>query len=325
MGLLAGVSTPPISDWYRAQPALQLVRTAESHSYSTGRSVVVADINSRVDYSHPALVGHLTSGYDFVETKASGNVALNQSSAGFLDQSSAGFLDQSSAGFLDQNGVSILNQSSAGFLDGHGPAYSHGTLCAGLISVVAPDAMIMPLRAFDDDGSADMFTLARAIRYAAQNGAQVINMSFGTTGYSKAMKDSVDFAVYRGVVLVASAGNNNTAVAQYPAAYAGVAGAAATDLLDRKASFSNYGSFVYVAAPGVNVISAYPDNQYAIVSGTSFSAPIVAGEAALVRSLRATGVTSTVGTSSTNINSQNPGYAGQLGYGRVDALRATSQ
>src|SRR5207249_9335265 len=134
------------------------------------------DINSRVDYGHPALLGRLTSGYDFVANTPSSTTTLNQSSAGFLDdqssagflddQSSAGFLDQSTAGFLDSMGVSILNdQSSAGFLDGSNPAYSHGTLCSGVIAAVAPDSMIMPLRAFDDNGTADTFTLAKAVRY----------------------------------------------------------------------------------------------------------------------------------------------------------------
>lgn len=323
------------SDWYKYQPSMMLIQSNAAQSYSTGRGVVVADINSQVDHGHPGLVGHLTSGYDFVANRSTSATALNQSSAGFLDdqssagflddQSSAGFLDdQSSAGFLDSLGVGFLNdQSSAGFLDGSNPAYSHGTLCAGVIAAIAPDATIMPLRAFDDNGTADTFTLAKAVRYAAQHGAQVLNMSFGTLTDVKVLREAVQFAQQSNVILVASAGNNNTASPQYPASYTGVLGSAATDLLDVKAWFSNYGSTnVYVDAPGVNIISTYPNGRYSVVSGTSFSSPAVAGAAALVRSIRSSGVSSAISGAAVNIDNRNPGYSHQLGYGRINILGA---
>jgi thermitase len=206
-------------------------------------------------------------------------------------------------------------------MDGN-PAYSHGTLCAGIIAVVAPDSMIMPLRVFDDTGSADLFTISKAIRYAAQQGAQVINMSFGTLQNSQAIKNSIDFALSRNVVLVASAGNNNTSAPQYPAAYDGVITTAATDLIDRKASFSNYGNYVDVDAPGVNIFSSYPGGSYSVVSGTSFSAPMIAGTAALIRSLPSTGVAGKISAGAINIDSKNPNYAHQLGSGRIDVFQA---
>jgi subtilisin family serine protease len=123
-------------------------------------------------------------------------------------------------------------------------------------------------------------------------------------------------------LLVASAGNNNTSAPQYPAAYSGVMTAAATDLFDKKAVFSNYGNYIFVDAPGVNIISTYPGGSYSIVSGTSFSAPAVAGTAALVRSLRWNGVANSISGGSVNINFYNPNYVNQLGYGRIDVLRA---
>src|SRR6185369_2853863 len=184
------------------QPSFQLMRAGQARTYSTGRGVIVADINSRVDYSHPALRGHLIAGYDFVTSRPGGSATLNQSSASFLDQSSASFLDQSSASFLDQSSASFLDRSSASFLDDDlktKPAMSHGTLTVGVIAAMAPDAMIMPVRAFDDDGEADLFILAKAIRYAADHGAQVINMSFGTLDKSKAIQNSVDYAKSKGV------------------------------------------------------------------------------------------------------------------------------
>jgi subtilisin family serine protease len=282
----------------------------------------VADINSQLDYSHPALLGHLTSGYDFVTSKPGGATALNQSSASYLDQSSASYLDQSSASYLDQSSASYLDQSSASYLDGLNPAYSHGTLCAGIIAVVAPDAMVMPLRTFDDNGSADLFMIAKAIRYGVKQGAHVINMSFGTAIDSKAISSAVVYAQQRNVVLTASAGNNNTSTPQYPAAYSGVITTAATDLRDVKAPFSNYGKPVFVDAPGMNIISAFPGNLYGLVNGTSFSSPIVAGTAALLSSQNRAGVASRLAAGAINIDGTNPDYAGQLGYGRIDILKS---
>jgi subtilisin family serine protease len=308
-------------DWYQYQPSLVAVHAGNALRYSTGRGVVIADINSAVDVRHPALVGHLTTGYDFVAAKASGSASLNQSSSSFMDQSSSSFMDQSSSSFMDQVSASLLNQSSSSFMDGN-PAYSHGTLCAGVIAAVAPDSMIMPLRVFDDQGSADLFTIAKGIRYAADHGAQVINMSFGTLQNSQAIKSAVTYSLSKNIVLVASAGNNNTSAPQYPAAYSGVITVAATDLLDRKASFSNYGSDVYVDAPGVNIFSTYPGGYYSMVSGTSFSAPIVAGTAGLIRSVQANGVSTEISAGAVSIDWKNPKYANQLGYGRIDVLNA---
>jgi subtilisin family serine protease len=309
------------ADWFKLQPAMQLIRSQQALQYATGYGVVVADINSLVDYSHPALRGHLTGGYDFIASMSASETALNQSSSEFLDQSSSEFLDQSSSEFLDQSHSRFLDSIP---LLGTNPAYGHGTLCAGLIAVTAPGAMIMPLRAFDDAGSSDTFTLAKAIRYAANNGAQVINMSFGTMTNSNTLRSAIEYARNRDVILVASAGNNNTSSGQYPAAYPGVIAVSATNLFDVKGSFSNYGSHIAVDGPGVNIISAYPGAMYSVVSGTSFSAPLVAGSAALVRSLQTTGVHNAITFGTVNIDDRNPNYAGKLGSGRIDVLKAVT-
>jgi thermitase len=210
----------------------------------------------------------------------------------------------------DQSGIFALDENSG--------SKSHGTFVAGILAAVAPKATIMPLRAFDDAGNTDLFTIAKAIRYARQNGATVINMSFGTLTDSKVIKEAIDYAKAGNVVLVASAGNNNTSAKQYPAAYSGVIAVAATDLMDRKASFSNYGTYVFADAPGVNMLSALPDGKYGVASGTSFSAPIVAGMAALIRSRQSSGISTAISTNTVDIDWRNPGYADKLGHGRVD-------
>jgi subtilisin family serine protease len=324
-----GPTTPP--DFYNLQPIGRLIQFPMARTLSTGRGVVVADIDSLVDYSHPALKGHLTAGYDFVIGRGAG-VTLNQSSASFLDQSSASFLDQSSASFLDQSSASFLDQSSASFLDqssasfldAANPAHGHGTLVAGVIAAWAPGSMIMPLRAFDDNGQADTFIIAKAIRHAVDNGADVINMSFGLDTLSITLRKALDYAEAKNVVLVASAGNSNTSSPQYPAAYANVMSVAATDLGDKKAWFSNFGSTVFVSAPGVNVIAPYPGGYYAVVSGTSFAAPIVAAQAALirVRENAAHNVRDKVRGGTVDIDDRNPRYKDLLGNGRVDLYRS---
>jgi len=318
------------ADWYKLQPAMQLIRAGNALPFSTGRGVVVADINSRPDYAHRALARHLTSGYDFVASNPGTPFLLDQSDAGFLDQSDAGFLDQSDAGFLDQSDAGFLDQSDAGFLDhshpayldGLNPAYSHGSMSAGLIAAIAPDSMIMPLRVFGDDGQGNLFMLAKAIRYAVDHGAQVINVNFGILKPSLAIKSAVDFALASNVLLVAPAGNANTSQPQYPAAFAGVMAAAATDLSDTKGLFSNYGGYVFASVPGVDIISAYPGGYYSLASGTSLSAAILAGTAALVRSVRSDGVRDSIGQTALNIDSRNPSYANQLGHGRINILGA---
>src|SRR5881409_2205491 len=281
--------------WYANRPAFNLVNAASARAKATGRGVIIADINSQVDVSHPALQGHLTTGHDFVgnsDPKTRTGATLQQSSASFLDQSSASFLDKSSASFLDQSSASFLDQSTASFLDqstasfldqstasfldqstasfldqstasfldqstasflesgsaGHG----HGTMVAGILAALAPDALIMPLRVFDDTGAGDAFQVAKAIRYAVRNGAHVINLSLGLSDQSRSVQAAIAFATANNVIVIASAGNSDSGVPQYPAVLPGVLGVAATDLDDLKASFSNYGGSIFVTAPGID-------------------------------------------------------------------------
>jgi hypothetical protein len=168
------------ADWYTTQPAFTLINAQQALTYSTGSGVIIADINGRVDTAHPALSGHLMSGYDFVRESPTGVAVFNDSSASYLDDSSASYLDAATIAFLNDSSASYLDDSSASYLDGQNPAYSHGTLTAGILAGIAPNAIIMPLRAFDDNGTSNTFLIARAIRYAVDHGAQIINMSFGT-------------------------------------------------------------------------------------------------------------------------------------------------
>jgi thermitase len=178
-----------------------------------------------------------------------------------------------------------LTQSTTAFIDTGklGAAFGHGTMVASLVRLTAPNARIMPLKAFLADGSSNTFDLLRAIYFATDRGPRVINMSFNMKESSPEMVRAVQYASARRVVLVASAGNDGNEIMVYPAGLPQVMGIAATDSEDNRAGFTNYGPvLVTLSAPGDGVIVAYPGNNYASAWGTSFSTPLVSGAAALL-------------------------------------------
>lgn len=181
--------------------------------------------------------------------------------------------------------------------------YGHGTHVAGIIAAVkdglgvsgvCPDCSILDGKVLNDSGSGSTSGIVNGIDWALDNGAQVINMSLGQRVSSRALEAAVKDAWGRGAVIVAAAGNGGTQAKIYPGAYPNVIAVAATDNNDAKASFSTYGKWVDVAAPGVSVYSTFPNHdfylgsQYGrahgfdVASGTSMASPVVAGVAALV-------------------------------------------
>ncbi|MER5275890.1 type VII secretion-associated serine protease mycosin [Streptomyces sp. NPDC002809] len=183
--------------------------------------------------------------------------------------------------------------------DGTTDVIGHGTKVAGIIAArsrpgtgfvgLAPEATIIPIRQNDDKGTGTAATMAAAIRHAIAKRATVINISQDTVKPLKADSDlalAVREALDKDIVVVASAGNDGLAgkvKLTYPAAYPGVLAVAASDRNDERAPFSQTGSFVGVAAPGVDMVSTVPKGGQCVDNGTSFSAPYVAGVAALIR------------------------------------------
>ncbi len=183
----------------------------------------------------------------------------------------------------------------------------HGTHVAGTVAQstnnnygvagVAYEAKIMPLKVLAASGGGTISDIAEAIRFAADNKANIINMSLGGGGESQVMKDAIEYAHNKGVTIIAAAGNENNNSASYPARYARVIGVAATDAQGERAEFSNYGAGVDIAAPGGGHGSKIwqetidPETDEPMIAGfqgTSMAAPHVAGVAALIES---TGVT----------------------------------
>ncbi|MFJ6051426.1 type VII secretion-associated serine protease mycosin [Streptomyces sp. NPDC092307] len=183
--------------------------------------------------------------------------------------------------------------------DGTTDTIGHGTKVAGLIAArpqqgtgfvgLAPDATIIPIRQNDGQGKGNAANLSQAIDHAVAKGAQVINISQDTDAQLSAESDlgkAVQKAVAANVVVVASAGNDGMSGQKrktYPAAFPGVLAVGASDRNNERAQFSQPGDFIGVAAPGVDMVSTVPGFGQCIDNGTSFSAPYVAGVAALLR------------------------------------------
>jgi subtilisin family serine protease len=177
--------------------------------------------------------------------------------------------------------------------DSHG----HGTHCAGIaaaalngvgIAGIAPDAGLMPVQVLNAGGGGSDATIAEGIVWAADNGADVMTMSLGLYKRSKVIEEALQYALDKNISLVASAGNNNALndpekAPHLPSTYPGVIEVAATDAMNAKARFSNFGKTVSVAAPGVDILSTVPGN-YKKMSGTSMASPAAAGVVALIRS-----------------------------------------
>ena len=270
--------TTPVWNGYATQPAAQIIRVQEAQStFNVTGAGIVAMIDTGVDTQHPALVPVLVPGYNFITNTANGDETgtLNHSTAAVLDGGGPVPMNSSAIAFLNQATGSLLNQpGNSGF--------GHGTMTAGIVHLVAPTAQIMPLKAFGSDGTGNLSDIIRAIYYATQHGSKVISMSFDFTSSSKELTSAIKYANGKGVICVASSGNDGVNEVVYPAGVANVMGVASTTDYDTRSSFSSYGSDVWVDAPGEAIVTTYPYGTYSAGWGTSFSAPFVSGTAALL-------------------------------------------
>lgn len=179
--------------------------------------------------------------------------------------------------------------------------YGHGTHCAGIAAAVsnnqvgiagmAPALKIMPIRVIGDNGIGDSADVAAGIIWAVDHGAKVLSMSLGGLMNPQVKREAVQYALDRDVLIVAAMGNNGKEMKAYPAATPGVLAVGASDAQDQRATFSQFGDWMSVSAPGVKILSALPtyphphkELNYGAVSGTSMATPAVAGAAALLRS-----------------------------------------
>ena len=291
---IAEVAYEPNDPYYRYgyQWGLAKIKAPAAWEISLGNpsEVIVAVVDSGVAPDHPDLEGKLVSGYNFVAQSEDTSDELG-----------------------------------------------HGTHVAGVIAAqtdnnigiasVSFRSHIMPVKVVNSKGYAKYSDVAEGIIYAADHGAKVINLSLGGYTSSSCLQDAVSHAWSTGAVVVAAAGNGSFDRPFYPAACADAIAISATDRDDARASFSNYGSYISVAAPGVGIYSTYckqGSTFYASMSGTSTAAPHVAGLAALLFSQDNTRSNATV-RSLIEDSADDLGDAGwdqYLGHGRINAYRA---
>lgn len=247
------------------------IRLREAHAINrgtrvdNGQPVTVAVLDTGIDPDHPQFAGRLVPGYDFVSNDDDPR----------------------------EEGVSRVD-----------PVYGHGTHVAGIIALTAPEAKIMPIRVLDRNGEGELWRIVAAIIWAANNGADVVNISFGYNSDPELLKNLLHncdapppgtqlFPELSGnkLVVVSAAGNGGNALPIYPAGNRidPQLGVGASTRLDTLAAFSTMSidtgggdRFIRAVAPGENLVSTIPEGRYALWTGTSMSAPVAAGVAALV-------------------------------------------
>jgi hypothetical protein len=291
-------------------PYLNRLEMPAAWDYAMGQSgVIIAVLDTGVYADHPDLAsGIWTNSKEFY-----GKSGIDDDGNGFID---------------DVHGWNFPDGNNQIYDD-----YGHGTHVAGIaaarinngvgIAGMAGGATIMPVDVFNY-AIGTYEDLIRAIIYATDNGARVINMSLGATSYSRGEEAAVDYAWNHGVVVVAAAGNTGRNTYHYPAAHRNAIAVAATDANDNRAGFSTYGDFVDVAAPGVSVLSTLTSGGYGAMSGTSMATPHVAGLAALLFSLNPQ-LTNTQVRELIETNVDDFGAAGwdpYFGSGRINARKS---
>ena len=268
--------------WYLKDQKLESVWSNEGYGNTAGEGVVVAVIDTGVDYNHEDLQDNIWTN----SAEVSGQKGTDDDNNGYVD---------------DVHGINLIDPNETP-MDDHG----HGTHVAGIIAMennnvggvgIAYKSKIMPIKAGGADGTFYSSDIAKGIEYAYKNGADVINMSFGSSAHSALIENALQDA-FGSCVLVAAAGNESTPTEDcplggrnmYPASYSYVIGVMAYDEANSFASFSNWdykpnaNAEYEVVAPGVSVYSTLPNGRYASWNGTSMAAPMVSAEAAILRS-----------------------------------------
>ena len=277
---IISANSTPNDPLYIDQWSLGKIAAQEAWDIYTGSSqTIVAVLDTGVDYNHRDLQDNMWIN----EAELNGTAGIDDDGNGYVD---------------DVYGYNFIYNSSDP-MDDNG----HGTFCSGIIAAggnndfditgICWNTRIMALKIMGllEDGSISDAVLA--IYYAVENGADVISNSWSMPIDSKLLKDAIDYSYSQGVIMVASAGNDGFTVPQYPACYKNVISVAATDSDDRKCQCSNYGDWVDIAAPGVDVLSLgidgtligiSNDKYTTILSGTSAACPHIAGACALLLS-----------------------------------------
>jgi subtilisin family serine protease len=309
---------------YGVQYALPKIEAPLAWDITKGdTSVVIAIIDTGVDWDHPDLSGNIWINWNEIESNG-----IDDDNNGYTDDY-RGWDFGGFTGVPDNNPVE--DQAD------------HGTHVAGIASAstdngigiasIGFNSKIMAVKTCQNNfrnqfGQPFILFGYEGIVYAVDNGAQIINCSWGGGGFSLFEEEVIDYAVSNGSLVVAAAGNDNSPFPFYPSGYVNVLSVASTNSSDVKSSFSNYGSTIDVSAPGSAIQSTWFNNVYTSISGTSMSSPLAAGLAALVKSYFPLYTPLQVGeqirVNSDDISPLNPSFGDLLGKGRINAFKSLS-
>jgi subtilisin family serine protease len=313
----------PDDPYYSQQWGMPLIQAEAAWNITRGDpSVAIAVVDLGVDFDHP----ELTAERWVNETELHGTAGVDDDHNGFVD-------DIYGYDFMDGDGDPTPNPLA--------PPESHGTHVSGLaaatrnngrgIAGLAPDCKIMGVRvgASSEEGGSILYGY-EGIYYACRAGARVINCSWGGSSPSAYERDVLNYVIAQGCVVVASAGNSARIEPNFPAGTEGVISVAASGIADAAATFTNFGPWIKISAPGVfmisTVIGANGVPAYDNYQGTSMSAPLVAAACALVASrfptMSGAAIAERVVSSADPIDAVNPNKAGMLGIGRLNVWRA---
>ena len=308
----------PNDPFYGNQWHLPVIKAAEAWDISEGSpDIVIGIVDSGTDWNHPDLNADIW--------RNPGEIPGNG-----VDDDNNGYVDDVVG--WDFAGADFKNPDND-----PSPGNPHGTHVAGIASAVTDNAVgvsgvgfrcrLMLVKTTRDDPNETFIIFGyEGIVYAADNGADIINCSWGGTTSSQFQRDIVQYATDKGSLVVGGAGNENSSADHYPSGYPHALSVASAGMTDRKSGFSNFGVGVDVTAPGESILSTFPNVQYQSLSGTSMAAPVAAGIAALVKTIHPDWTPDQIGEqvriSADPIDILNPSFARQLGFGRVNAFRA---
>jgi serine protease len=306
-----------IDQWYL--PFIHADEAWDTVRGDTTRHAIIAIDDSEVRWDHPDLAPNIwvNPGEDINH-----NGVFDQSDLNGVDDDDNGFVDDVVGYDFGDNDYNTIDDNIA-----------HGTPVAGaasaatdnglLIAGMGFSARIMCLKGWSSQGPDHLYD---GFVYAAEMGAQIVNCSWGTLVYSQTEQNIVTAAWESGLLIIASAGGQGNSTPNYPAAYDHVMAVAATSENDILLSFSGYGSWVDICAPGINIVTTYPPSGYSTYNGTSFSTALASGLAALVcawnPALTNDQIQSVIEQSADSIDYLNPSHRGQLGAGRINCAAA---
>lgn len=306
---------------FASQFALNKISAALAWDVNKGdTNIIIGIVDTGVDWDHPDLAANIWRNQNEIPNNG-------------IDDDNNGYVDDIRG--WDFGGLTGTPDNSP-----MEDRPDHGTHVAGIASAVTDNGIgvasigfktkLMPVKTTQDNqrdvnGPFIIYGF-EGIVYAADNGAKIINTSWGGGGFSILGQEVINYALSKGALVVAAAGNDNSPENHYPSSYDGVLSVASTTSTDARSSFSNYGKTIDVSAPGSNILGTWQNDTFITISGTSMASPLAAGLAALVAAqfpnYSPLQIGEQVRVNSDDISTQNPGFINQLGFGRINAQKS---